>query len=56
MAELKEEYNALLDAGVGLEECTEWLENEDEILKKMPLLEREKIKVSLRLQIPSPYR
>ena len=46
MADLRQEYKALLDAGAGLEESTEWLENEDEILQKMPLLEREKIKVS----------
>ena len=46
MASLREEYQALLDANVGLEKTHEWLENEDEILAKMPLLEREQIKVS----------
>jgi sarcosine oxidase/L-pipecolate oxidase len=39
---LKEEYRKLIDAGLG--ETTEWLDNEDEILKKMPLLERENIR------------
>ena len=42
---LREEYQALLDADCGLEETHEFLETEDEILAKMPLLEREKIKV-----------
>ena len=49
MASLREEYQALLDANVGLEKTHEWLENEDEILAKMPLLEREQIKVSVLL-------
>ena len=46
MASLREEYQALLDANVGLEKTHEWLESEDEILAKMPLLQREQIKVS----------
>ncbi|KAF1842427.1 fructosyl amino acid oxidase [Cucurbitaria berberidis CBS 394.84] len=44
ITELKEEYQALLDANAGLEETNEWLDSEDEILAKMPLLEREQIK------------
>lgn len=43
---LKEQYQALLDADAGLEETTEWLDSEDEILKAMPLLQRNQIKVS----------
>ncbi|KAF1959735.1 fructosyl peptide oxidase [Byssothecium circinans] len=39
---LKEEYQKLLDAG--LKETTEWLYNEEEILKKIPLLERDRIR------------
>ncbi|PVI07354.1 fructosyl peptide oxidase [Periconia macrospinosa] len=39
---LKTEYQKLVDAGLG--ETHEWLDNEDEILKKMPLLERDNIK------------
>jgi sarcosine oxidase/L-pipecolate oxidase len=42
---LKKQYQALLDADAGLDKTTEWLDNEDEILAKMPLLEREQIKV-----------
>ncbi|KAI0484581.1 fructosyl amino acid oxidase [Xylariaceae sp. FL0804] len=42
IADLREEYQALLDAG--LEETNEWLNSEDEILAKMPLLDREQIK------------
>ena len=42
--DLKQAYQALLDAGAGLETTTEWLDSEDEILKKMPLLDREQIK------------
>lgn len=34
----------MLDANAGLEETTEWLDSEDEILKKMPLLDRKQIK------------
>lgn len=47
---LRKQYKKLLDAGVGLEKTHEWLDNEDEILAKMPLLKRENIKVGL---IPS---
>jgi sarcosine oxidase / L-pipecolate oxidase len=42
---LRKQYQTLLDAGVGLEKSHQWLDNEDEILAKMPLLQREKIKV-----------
>lgn len=42
--DLKQAYQALLDANAGLEKTTEWLDSEDEILKKMPLLDREQIK------------
>lgn len=41
---LRKQYKKLLDAGVGLEKTHEWLNNEDEILAKMPLLKRENIK------------
>lgn len=41
---MKQAYQALLDANAGLEETTEWLDSEEEILKKMPLLDREQIK------------
>ncbi|EMD60950.1 hypothetical protein COCSADRAFT_124224 [Bipolaris sorokiniana ND90Pr] len=44
LADLKQAYQALLDANAGLEKTTEWLDSEDEILKKMPLLDREQIK------------
>ncbi|KAF2791578.1 fructosyl amino acid oxidase [Melanomma pulvis-pyrius CBS 109.77] len=44
LMDLRQTYKSLLDAGVGLEESTEWLETEDEILQRMPLLERKKIK------------
>jgi sarcosine oxidase / L-pipecolate oxidase len=40
---LRAQYQTLLDAGLGAE--NEWLDSEDEILAKMPLLKREKIKV-----------
>ena len=43
---LKQAYQALLDANAGLEETNEWLDSEEEILAKMPLLNREQIKVS----------
>ncbi|KAF7515901.1 hypothetical protein G7054_g14376 [Neopestalotiopsis clavispora] len=39
---LRAQYQTLLDAGLGAE--NEWLDSEDEILAKMPLLKREKIK------------
>ncbi|KAI0018226.1 fructosyl amino acid oxidase [Xylariomycetidae sp. FL0641] len=41
---LRKQYQSLLDAGVGLEKTNEWLESEDEILAKMPLLDRDQIK------------
>lgn len=41
---MREQYQKLLDAGVGLEKTHEWLDNEDQILQKAPTLEREKIK------------
>ncbi|RYO87785.1 hypothetical protein DL762_004075 [Monosporascus cannonballus] len=43
---LPRQYQSLLDAGVGLEKTHEWLENEDEILAKVPLLQRDQIKAS----------
>lgn len=42
---LRRQFQALLDAGAGLEKTNEWLDNEDAILEKMPLLERDQIKV-----------
>lgn len=48
---LRKQYKKLLDAGVGLEKTHEWLNNEDEILAKMPLLKRENIKVAAILSI-----
>ncbi|WVW79839.1 hypothetical protein I302_101809 [Kwoniella bestiolae CBS 10118] len=41
---LKKAYETSINAGVGLEKTAEWLDSEDEILKKMPLLDREQIK------------
>ncbi|RYP61862.1 hypothetical protein DL771_009981 [Monosporascus sp. 5C6A] len=41
---LRQEYQSLLDAGVGLENTNEWLDNEDEILARVPLLQRDQIK------------
>lgn len=43
IAGLRREYQALLDAGVG--DTHEWLDSEDKILAKAPLLTRENIKV-----------
>ncbi|KAH8906489.1 fructosyl peptide oxidase [Coniochaeta sp. PMI_546] len=40
---LKKQYQALRNAGVGLEETHKWLDNEDEILSKLPLLQRDRI-------------
>jgi sarcosine oxidase/L-pipecolate oxidase len=40
---LKKQYQTLRDAGAGLEETHMWLDNEDEILSKMPLLQRDQI-------------
>jgi sarcosine oxidase/L-pipecolate oxidase len=44
LTDLQQAYQALLDADAGLEATTEWLDSEDEILKKMPLLDRDQIK------------
>ncbi|WWC87454.1 uncharacterized protein L201_002343 [Kwoniella dendrophila CBS 6074] len=41
---LKKAYKTSIEAGVGLEKTTEWLETEEEILKKAPLLDPEQIK------------
>jgi sarcosine oxidase/L-pipecolate oxidase len=43
IAGLRREYQALIDAGVG--DTHEWLDSEDKILAKVPLLPRESIKV-----------
>lgn len=40
---LREQYQALRDANAGLEKSHEWLDSEDEILAKMPLLQRDQI-------------
>lgn len=40
---LRREYQTLIDAGVG--DTHEWLDSEDKILAKVPLLPRENIKV-----------
>ncbi|CAJ2510930.1 Uu.00g065550.m01.CDS01 [Anthostomella pinea] len=44
IAALRKQYQSLVDAGVGLEKTTEWLDSEDEILARVPLLERDQIK------------
>ncbi|KAL5120643.1 hypothetical protein ACEQ8H_001391 [Pleosporales sp. CAS-2024a] len=44
IAGLKSAYQALLDANAGLEATNHWLDSEDEILEKMPLLSRDQIK------------
>lgn len=41
---LKTQYQRLLDAGAQLGESHEWLDGEDDILAKMPLLHREQIR------------
>lgn len=43
IAGLRREYQTLIDAGVG--DTHEWLDSEDKILAKVPLLPRENIKV-----------
>lgn len=43
VAGLRREHEKLIDAGLG--PTHEWLDNEDQILEKMPLLPRESIKV-----------
>lgn len=40
---LRREYDTLINAGLG--QTHEWLDTEDDILKKCPLLPRENIKV-----------
>jgi sarcosine oxidase/L-pipecolate oxidase len=44
IASLRQAYQTLLDANAGLKETNQWLDSEDEILEKMPLLEKEQIK------------
>lgn len=44
VAALRREYETLVNAGLG--QTHEWLDTEDEILEKLPLLPRESIKVS----------
>ncbi|KAI1138388.1 fructosyl amino acid oxidase [Hypoxylon sp. FL0543] len=44
IASLRRQYEDLIDAGAGLEKTNEWLDSEDAILAKMPLLQRENIK------------
>lgn len=41
-------YRKFQEAGTGLEHMMEWLDDEDAILAKVPLLERDKIEVSAR--------
>jgi sarcosine oxidase/L-pipecolate oxidase len=41
---LRSAYQALLDADAGLDATNEWLDSEDEILARMPLLSRNQIK------------
>lgn len=43
IAGLRREYQALVDAGVG--DTHEWLDSEDKILAKVPLLPRDNVKV-----------
>lgn len=44
IAGLHRQYQALIDAGLG--DGHEWLDSEDDILKKVPLLPLESVKVS----------
>lgn len=44
IAGLRAQYQTLLDAGAGLEATHEWLDSEDAILAKMPLLPRDQIR------------
>lgn len=57
---LRQAYQTLLDSNAGLEQTNEWLDSEDEILARMPLLRREQIKVSTRnivlLHLPLAYK
>ncbi|KAJ4335755.1 hypothetical protein N0V87_005870 [Didymella glomerata] len=41
---LRQSYEALLNANAGLEATNHWLDSEDAILSKMPLLDREQIR------------
>ncbi|KAI5865209.1 fructosyl amino acid oxidase [Durotheca rogersii] len=43
IASLRRQYQELLDADAGLEKTNDWLDSEDEILAKMPLLQRNQI-------------
>ncbi|KAF1932882.1 fructosyl amino acid oxidase [Didymella exigua CBS 183.55] len=43
IASLQQAYQALLDANAGLETTNHWLDSEDAILSKMPLLDRDQI-------------
>ena len=43
---LREGFKTLVDSDSDLKDSTVWLDNEDEILAKAPLLDREQIKVS----------
>lgn len=51
IAGLRREHQALIDAGVG--DTHEWLDSEDKILAKVPLLPRENIKVRSMLSEPT---
>ncbi|XXG99587.1 hypothetical protein Hte_005927 [Hypoxylon texense] len=44
IASLRRQYQDLVDAGAGLEKSNDWLDDEDAILAKMPLLQRDQIK------------
>lgn len=52
IASLRREYQTLIDAGVG--DTHEWLDSEDKILAKVPLLPRENIKVRSMLSELTP--
>src|SRR5690348_2506866 len=43
IADLRRQYQSLIDAHAGLEETHEWLDSEEAILAKMPLLQRDNI-------------
>jgi sarcosine oxidase/L-pipecolate oxidase len=43
---LREGFKTLVESDTDLKDTTVWLDNEDEILAKAPLLDREQIKVS----------
>lgn len=44
LTSLQKNYQSLLDANAGLESTTTWLDTEDEILSKAPLLSRDQIR------------